>query len=242
MNKMKHLLFNLKPRGTVLISMFFISFVFSNLKLNAEDIALNEIINMFNSESWRERIEAAYLLVKYPELEKDFTADIILDALEEEINNPISTEKIRDSQKTKSEALKWRYCSAICSLGTDIVPYLEKSVKAATGEYKDWLIIALGFLKSESAHLLLHDIYLNNQNFWFRFDAIRALKGYRDSTDINIFKIALQDTTKVKKGIDKYGNIKYIYPIRPLAAGALMDYGYEISRQGSEFTIVKEPK
>ena len=211
-----------------------------NNAILAENLTLSDITAQLNSDKWFERENAALSLVKSHNIEKKQAVDLLLSTLIDEINSPLSIEKLAGSDGNITEVLKNVYCSAICSLGNDIVPYLEEKYYDTKGEYRDWLVVIIGFQQSEKVHSELRTLVIDNKNGWLRLKAIKALKMFHDSIDVDIFKTALADSFVVTRDSHVSNEMRYVYPIRAVAAGALKQFGYEVKRQGYEFIIVKK--
>lgn len=155
--------------------------------------------------------------------------------LNKEIDNPFSLEYRHLSTIPESECIKGEYGIALINLVGKanqnlILPYIQSS----TGESRDRLIIALGYLGDDDIRNQVREIYLNSTNGYIRLSAMDVIARHPDSLDIPIIATALNDkfvTNEINENP---------YPIRRKAENAAANLGLAIEMQGDNYIIVKD--
>lgn len=171
-------------------------------------------------------------------------ADLI-SALENEFEYPSSKEQIRQSWMTHSDLALKRYILTLGQIGPSISDQLRDTMGSLPFQTKNSVIISLGIQGDSTTKDDLRTIVSSNESPDLRAYAVIALRQFRDTTDIELFKGALADTFGVRVYRDyilEDGNdYDDIYPVREEAAGALREMGFTVTRDyNGNFTINEE--
>jgi len=155
---------------------------------------------------------------------------MITSALASEITSPAPDNKANGAYVSGTEFLKKNYSIALVKLAQGREYLIMESLSNATGEFRERLIIALGFLKDDSVHREIGRIYSQSQDPYIRLAAIEALYQYQDTLDVPIFEKALYDSFYVYKFLNEDGKpVNTTHPIGVLAVGALNKMGYSVT-------------
>jgi len=175
-------------------------------------------------------------------LGKDMTVDIsekvplILELLKQECIIPLSSKPT--GYVTGSEFLKRQYLFAVEKMGTESVVIIQNMLNSSEGEFRDRLIIILGFLEHNEVFSDVLYILENSEDGFLRQLAAMALGKIGDKGAIPALTNALQDTFKRENITDvKRTKEQFIFPVRDSACGVLNILGVKCKRRGWEFWI-----
>lgn len=159
-------------------------------------------------------------------------------ALRAETDNPISRSIAPTTYVPETEFLKYNYCSTIIRLSNSNTDYINDLLTNASGDYKIYLIMMLGYFQDSTAHHEIGQIYKNSTDPYIRLYAIKALESYKDTLDIPIFTAALYDSLTAYDYIDESGTpINIWHPINNEAAATLKYMGYDIVKEGDSYIV-----
>lgn len=175
-------------------------------------------------------------------LGKDMTVDIsekvplILELLKQECIIPLSSKPT--GYVTGSEFLKRQYLFAVEKMGTESVVIIQNMLNSSEGEFRDRLIIILGFLEHNEVFSDVLYILENSEDGFLRQLAAMALGKIGDKRAIPALTNALQDTFKRENVTDLIRPEKqFVYPVRSKACVSLKQLGINCNRRGWEFWI-----
>jgi HEAT repeat protein len=183
-------------------------------------------------KDWGIKRELAEVLGKVKTLKIETRVNLILNELEKECRNPTSLEFDEDSYAPITECIKCRYRIIIEDIGTSAIPFLKKRMKKSKGEFKQRLVITLGFLKEQSVYSDLINILTKEKDGWLRAWAARALGILGNKNAIPFLKEALKDEFFVippKLSMSLQREYKY-YAVRSEAWSALLSLGVDVQR------------
>ncbi len=233
--KMSHLCFMI----WVMLTFFLL---LSPESLQSQVLTYEEVLDLLGSEDWEEREIGVYRLIELQAIDSAQKVEILINSLRNEIESPSSTEMAVGTYMTINEYLKNQYCLAIKKFGAVAKDAITRRLDSALGELKSRLTILLGFLGEETYHDDIRHIYYTSEDGYLRLFAIRALMSFKDTSDVSVFKDALEDDFQTTNYSDIVGRDKGIYIIRMDAAGALGMMGFELKPDGSSYKITAEPE
>jgi hypothetical protein len=190
------------------------------------------------ADNFNQRFIASQSVEKGLIADSNFALTLFINALKSEISNPFSNEGSPYSPfHTMTESLKKSYASAIEKLATQKLEVLRGHLAGTQSELRDRLLIILGRLRDQSVKDSVASILLNNSDVYLRWEAIRALRSYKDTADIPIFWNYINDgdsLIEVQSPESKY-EPDIVYPVRVEAACALIEFGYKFKRTGKYY-------
>jgi len=204
---------------------------------------MSQIEKLTKSPAWNDRYRAAFLIGSSSIADTAWALETLLKGIQIELRNPSSLKMSPGSYATNSEKVLQKYVEVLVHLGPSIRISLRHSIDTLSGDFKNWIIIVLGFLKDESVHEELKAIFSSSSNLFIRLMSIEALGTYADTTDIPIILEAYSDTSKVTMTMDHDvpgGDFKE--DIRPLVGAALFalgKMGYTIQSEGDHIILKK---
>ncbi len=200
------------------------------------DSSQNKItdINLFrqnlSSSEWVERYGAASNICPLSQNDTISAINSLFDAIQNELDSPISKEMRSGSYSTISDMLKCQYVFALIRLGGAEALVLKLRAKNSTGEFQNWLLLSLAFLKDRDAMSKIKSLLSEDCNGQLRAMAVRALASNKDPADTTLFKSLLADKYSVIMRLDHDvpdGDFQQvIFPVRDQAAAALRGIGF----------------
>ncbi len=235
---------NSKNKVFLIILITIITVLITNVTIQSSSTELERLKNRVKTGSWIGRAFAAESLAVSSDIKLDERVRIILDAIEQELQNPISKEYISGSTGTKSEMLIRRYLFALRDLGHGVDSLMTVYKYSNNDGIKKSAIMILGFHGDDSVCDGLREIIRNDPDPNMRSLAIRVLGEYKKKEDVPLFLNALRDTFNIKNTSDVYypARPSRIYLVREDAAGVLRGIGYKIIEHPEGWEAVKEEK
>lgn len=189
-----------------------------------EEFTFDQIDSMLVSSSYMSRALAAAVLAKGRVADTAKCVELLVNALDGEINHPFSTEPALEVTATITEFLLEQYMYdfrvLLYTKGSELIkPYLHRS----GGDLRKLLILVAGLLGDKDVRDDIGNIYLESENGFIRAQAIHVMNIFPDLHDIPVLKRALKDEYHTE---DEYGN--EIWRIRNTATGALILLGFNM--------------
>lgn len=196
------------------------------------------------SKDWRIMSKAARIFAKIEGIDIDLRVDEVLNALKKEIQKPSSLEKLRGSYATVTEYIRRQYILALSDIGYQAIPYLKQALTESTSIIeKQYMLIALGFLKDEEVFSELCDMVINEKEGYIRYGAARALGNIGNKDAIPLLLEMLHDPFVVPSGLDVFipgMDTSITYPVRDEAAGSLRQLGIKVHSFEHEHYVIDE--
>jgi HEAT repeat protein len=191
----------------------------SQMKLGLEDID-----TMMLSADYMNRALAAAVIADGKISDTAKCVELLVNALEKEINQPLSDELASEFSWTVTEFLLGQYLYDLrVLLYTKGSEFLKPYLHSSAGEMKTLLILAAGLLGDKEVRDDIRQIYLENENGFIRSAAIQVMNIFPEMKDLPVLKNALNDEYLIT---DRFGNERS--PIRGAASGALIKLGFSI--------------
>jgi hypothetical protein len=201
------------------------------------------IDSLLISTDFRSHQLAVDMLTKGADVDTITATVTLINALSTEVENPTSKKMAAGSYFTITGFIQHHYMIGLARLGNTSKDSLFNRLDKTTGAFRNSLIIALGFMNDQRVHNLLGSIYYNNSDPFMRYEAILALRGFKDSSDVPIFMDALNDKYYViRSGYVSDTENTRDHIIRAESAGALIDNGYQIKRKGDNYIVLGHPQ
>ncbi len=89
------------------------------------------------------------------------------------------------------------YVEGLAALSKNSPDRLRQYLSSSTGEMKEWLTVASGFLADEPVHEDIREIISTTSNIILKANALRAIAEYGDTSDVPLLTIALYDTLSI---------------------------------------------
>jgi len=205
---------------------------------------VNQIKKILETGHWGEKRLAARDLGKMEGIEPEEKIDILLKALEKEIQHPAFNKHVRGTgYATITESLKIHYMLGIEDIGASIIPILQEKLQTAQGELRKRIQITLGSLGNKDVYLDVLDILLYEKNGYIRAMAARTLGDIGNEEAIPLLLKALHDPFAVPSGVDIIIpglDTSITYPVRTNAAGALRGFGIKVHSFEHEHYVIDE--
>lgn len=206
-----------------------------------EDSLFQKALDYLKSDDWQTRDAGASILTGLINKDSTEIIAILINALQDEIDNPLSLKGAAGTYTTINEYLKNHYCQELIKLGPVTGREIIKRLDSVKGELKSRLIIILGFLGEKAYRDKIRKIYYDSNDGYLRLFALRGLMMFKDNEDIPLFKDALEDDFQAFNNSDVIPRRKNVYIIRMDAAGALGMRGYKLKAEGHSYIITAEP-
>jgi hypothetical protein len=124
------------------------------------------------------------------------------------------------TEKARHEAI-----AQLKPLGKETVAEVRRELEHAGGEYQEMLVITLAALGDGKALTQASELMLRAERAAVRVCAAWELRALKDKKTLKYFKQALHDPYKREDGSSARIGDGMIYPVRIIAAGALVDLG-----------------
>lgn len=205
---------------------------------------VNQIKKILETGHWGNKREAARDLGKMGGVEPEKKVDILLEALEKEIQHPTSNRHARGSgYATITESLKIHYMLGLTDIGAPAIPYLNQILQDSQGEKKWRLEIVLARLGRKDLYPNIVNMLLHEKNGYIRAMAARTLGDIGNKDAIPFLLKALHDPFAVPSGSDVFVpgmDTSITYPVRDNAAGALRGFGIKVHSFEHEHYVIDE--
>lgn len=177
------------------------------------------------------------LLAKNKNINSEVKLRMLLDALRNECDHPIS-EKLH-GYVTESEYLIRQYVFALENIGPSVIPSIKEILGSAGGKFRNRLIVVLGSLDDETVYWDLKEMLTKSDDGFTRAAAARALGKLGNKDAIPVLREALKDTFVRNDGscIVAPGLSNKVYPVREEAASSLRALDVKVKRQENEFDV-----
>lgn len=155
---------------------------------------LQMVDTMIYSLDFSPRALASYVLSKGEIADTLRCLELMVSALQNEINNPIDNGPTWLCERPFTDVIKNHYVGNILYLlGDRNLDLLDAIIKSSQGELREMLILIYGHGGAKSVRDEIRNIYLNSNNSYMRLLAVRVMNEYPDTLDIPILKKALGD-------------------------------------------------
>jgi len=192
--------------------------------LSASSYTLNDIDTMLASIDLMNRALAAAVVAKGMVADTAKCTKLLVDALDDEINNPFPQKLGSDVSARINDFLLGQYLYDIrVLLHTKGPALIEQYIPESTGELRTLLILALGLLGERDMRDSVRNIYSESENGFVRFQAIQVMNIFPDTLDIPVLREALKDEYYAE---DTFGNKTRL--IVGTAKGGLIKLGFSI--------------
>jgi HEAT repeat protein len=187
--------------------------------------------------SWEVRLDAAAMVLETRELPQPRRAELLLDALGQEISTPASAPPLTGSYLPRTGVHRLHYVHLIEDLGPAAAGPARNAMQKESGARREWATIALGAAGGRDAAPALRQLLRSSSEAAVRMSAAYFLGRLSDRSAIDDLRAALGDSATARIMSDDTGTRgRTLYPVREQAAGALMVLGVKVERNGNTFT------
>jgi len=192
---------------------------------------------LIRDTSWRVRLRTASSLAGRADIPAERRAELILDALGQEVTSPASGPPLAGSYLPLSGVFRLHYVHLIEDLGPAATRPARAALQDASGERREWTSIALGASGDKGAAPALRELLRRSRHPDVRMSAAYFLGILGDRSAVGDLKAALADPATARVRSDGSGPPDHtLYPVREQAAGALQALGLAVERNGNTFT------
>jgi HEAT repeat protein len=187
--------------------------------------------------SWEVRLTATDAVAASKHIPEGRRAELVLDALGQEISRPASAPPIAGSYLAPTGVFRLRYVHLIEDIGAAARDPARNAMQRGSGVHREWATIAWGASGAKEAGPALRELLRSSNQADVRMSAAHFLGRLGDRSAIGDLRAALRDPATARVGIDDTGDRgRTIYLVREQAAGALMALGIKVERNGHTFT------
>lgn len=187
--------------------------------------------------SSRVRMSAASALAECKKIPAERRAELLLDALGQEITMPASGPPLAGSYLPLTGVFRLHYVHMIEDLGSSAADPARAALQNSSGLRREWASIALGATGAKDAAPALRELLRSSEHADVRMSAAYFLGRLGDRSAVGDLKAALSDpaTARVVSDVSEERG-QTLYLVREQAAGALMALGLTVERNGHTFT------
>jgi len=180
-----------------------------------------------NADSlWEVRLAAGRLLGRDMTPEMRARAKTLLAELAAEVRHPTRPDQPKwISYASEAEVKIGRCLFALAALGQPVRAVVEQEAKDATGDHAKALDMALALLGDRGRVARVASHLTDSPSAMIRFCAVRTLRRLKDRSAVPALRKALRDPYRRRDGSCVRIGDGMIYPIRIVAADALIDLG-----------------
>jgi HEAT repeat protein len=201
----------------------------------APDSAL--LPQLVRDSNWMVRLTATDAVVQNQSLPEPRRAELVLDALAQEVITPASGRPLAGSYLPLTGVFRLRYVHMLENLGSAAADPARAAMQRESGLRREWATVALGAAGARDAIPALRQLLRSSAQPDVRMSAAYFLGRLRDSSAVADLKAALSDTATARVLADDTGEKEHVlFPVREQAAGALMALGLKVERNGNTFT------
>lgn len=195
------------------------------------------IPELVRDTSWRTRLSAASALAEHPEIPAKRRAEMVLDALTQEVAMPAPAPPPAGSYLPLTGVIRLHYVHMIEDLGADAADPARTAMGQESGPAREWASIAFGASGAKDATPILRELLRSSSEADVRMSAAYFLGRLGDRSAVDDLKRALSDPATAQVNSKDSGRPRRtFYPVREQAAGALKNLGLKIQRTGDTFT------
>jgi len=191
---------------------------------------------MVRDTNWQVRLRAAGVLAENPGIPAPRKAELLLDALQQEINSPAPLPSPAGSYLPLTGVIRLHYVHLIEDLGANASAPARAAISRQTGLAREWASIAWGASGAQDAAAPLRELLRTSRDPEIRMAAAYFLGQLGDRSAVGDLKQALSDQATAQVKSDAGEPPRSLYPVREQAAGALGTLGLEVERNGNTFT------
>jgi len=159
-----------------------------------EPYSIQMIDTMIYSTHFYPRALAAYVLGRGEIADTLRCLELMVSALQNEINNPIDNGPLWGFGRPFTDVIKDQYVGNIlCLLKNGNVNLLKSYIENSQGQLRDLLIIIYGYSGGLDMRDKIRDLFNENQDCYLRLLALRVMNEYPDSSDIPNLEKAIND-------------------------------------------------
>jgi HEAT repeat protein len=193
--------------------------------------------DLVRDTSWMVRLTASDAVMQSKNLPEQRRAELLLDALGQEVSTPAAGRPFTGSYLPLSGMLRLRYAHMLEDLGRAAANPARAAMQKETGERREWAAIAWGASGTSDAAPELRRLLRTSNHSDVRMSAAYFLGRLGDRSAVADLKAALSDSATARITTDDTGDRgRILYPVREQAAGALMALGIKVERDGHRFT------
>jgi len=187
--------------------------------------------------NWMTRLTATDAVMADKSLPEQRRAELVLDALTQEVSAPASGRPLAGSYLPLTGLFRLRYVHLLEELGAAAADPARASMQRESGTRREWATLALGAAGSRDAVSPLRQLLRSSSQPDVRMGAAYFLGRLGDRSAIPDLKAALADPATARVLSDDTGEGGHVlFPVREQAAGALMALGLKVERTGNTFT------
>ena len=183
--------------------------------------------SLANADSlWEVRLAAGRLLGKDMAPEMRARAKTLLGELEAEVRHPTKPDQPAMISYASAAEIKIGRCLfALAALGQPVREVVEREAQAARGDHAKTLDMALALLGDRGRVARVASHLTDSPSAMIRFCAVRTLRRLNDHSAIPALRKALRDPCRRQDGSCMRIGDGMVYPVRIVAADALIDLG-----------------
>jgi len=175
-------------------------------------VAKSDIDSLIKSSDLFERFDGARLLCSATDFDTTWAYETIIEGI------AIENEKLKDTGfhfkyfRINPDRIFPIYIEGLAAISKNSPGRLRQYTMSLSGEMKEWLTVALGFLTDKSAHEDVREIISTTSNIILKANAIRAISEYRDTSDVPLLIATLSDTLSIIEIDEPMAGMTDIFP------------------------------
>jgi HEAT repeat protein len=195
------------------------------------------LASTLHDSSWQARLAAVNALRDRSDIPAPQRTELLLAALSREIAQPTESLPFPGSYLPSASIFRLQILRVLEGLGPDGVPVARQAAEGASGETREWILLAQAGVGDLQSSLPLGQLLRTSQDGTVRMTAARLLGRLGDRAAVPGLKAALQDPFTATTADDDTDVPPHsFYPVREQAAGALKALGVRVDRNGDTFT------
>lgn len=182
---------------------------------------------------YHDRSSAIISIKSLPNLDTAWAVNTIINAINNEISNPLPFGYPRVSFGTFSQNILRQDIFALAKLGQTAWPLILEKRKSLTGLAWDWATIVSGYQAADTVHDDIRTIFKNNEDPTLKAMAAVCMGIYKDTSDadilIPVFSRSFHNPAYINPDSSGYSLHNKINLVWIEVAGALSSLGYKVA-------------